>query len=160
MSKDALADLPSLTELDLSSNKLIADAMDGPIFDLPQLKALNLAKNKLSRLSAQLLSNLNLLQRLDVSNNGITVVAEDALSGLRQIRAVNISYNNLREIEPREEEKRRGAAGEKREATGQAFYCFTYRERRVRNVPRALFLVLTANWFYLDFDVFCLGHDQ
>ena len=49
--RDALADLPSLAELDLSRNKLIADAMEGHIFDLPRLEALNLSSNKLSRLN-------------------------------------------------------------------------------------------------------------
>jgi hypothetical protein len=34
--------MPSLAELDLSKNKLIADAVDGPIFNLPHLKILNL----------------------------------------------------------------------------------------------------------------------
>ena len=47
MSAEAFADMPSLAELDLSKNKLIADAVDGPIFNLPQLKILNLSFNKL-----------------------------------------------------------------------------------------------------------------
>ncbi len=51
--RQALADLPSLRELDLSDNRLIADALEGPIFDLPNLLSLNLSSNKLSRLGHQ-----------------------------------------------------------------------------------------------------------
>ena len=59
VSLQALADMPSLVELDLSDNKLIADAIDGPIFDLPNLKILNLSHNKLAILNDQLLTTLN-----------------------------------------------------------------------------------------------------
>ncbi len=111
--------MPSLTELDLSHNKLIADAIDGPIFDLPNLKILNLSFNKLALLDDQLLTTLNRLKRLDVSHNGIASMGETALQGTKfcdqstwihyflsfigvsQLDYLNISYNNLREIKPR-----------------------------------------------------------
>ncbi len=73
-----MADLPSLRKLDLSSNRLIADALEGPIFDLPNLQSLDLSFNKLSRLGHHVLSSLKSLRRLDVSNNGITSLEKDS----------------------------------------------------------------------------------
>ena len=101
MSAEAFADMPSLAELDLSKNKLIADAVDGPIFNLPQLKILNLAFNKLSKLNNKLLTSLGSLRRLDVSHNGITEMEEDVLQSVQHLDYLNISYNNLREFKPR-----------------------------------------------------------
>ena len=93
--------MPSLKELDLSDNKLITDAIDGPIFDLPNLKILNLSKNKLSLLDNRLLNSLNRLQRLDVSHNGISSVSESAFHGVGRLDYLNISHNNLRELKPK-----------------------------------------------------------
>ena len=101
VSLQALADMPSLKELDLSDNKLITDAIDGPIFDLPNLKILNLSKNKLSLLDNRLLNSLNRLQRLDVSHNGISSVSESAFHGVGRLDYLNISHNNLRELKPK-----------------------------------------------------------
>ena len=101
VSAEAFADMPSLAELDLSKNKLIADAVDGPIFNLPQLKILNLAFNKLSKLNNKLLTSLGSLRRLDVSHNGITEMEEDVLESVRHLDYLNISFNNLREFKPR-----------------------------------------------------------
>lgn len=70
--------MPSLRELDLSDNRLIADALEGPIFDLPNLSSLNLSFNKLSRLGDNVLSSLKNLKSLDVSQNGITNLQEDS----------------------------------------------------------------------------------
>jgi len=41
VSSEAFAEMPSLAELDLSRNKLLADAVDGPIFNLPQVQTQN-----------------------------------------------------------------------------------------------------------------------
>lgn len=87
--------------MDLSSNKLITDAIDGPIFDLPNLKILNLAFNKLALLDNRLLTSLNRLQRLDVSHNGISSISESAFQGVNQLDYLNVSYNNLREFKPK-----------------------------------------------------------
>ena len=93
--------MPSLAELDLSRNKLIADAVDGPIFNLPQLKILNLSFNKLSKLNNKLLTSLGSLRRLDVSHNGITEMEEDILQSVQYLDYLNISFNNLREFHPK-----------------------------------------------------------
>ena len=93
--------MPSLVELDLSNNKLIADAIDGPIFDLPNLQILNLSKNKLALLDNRLLTSLSRLKRLDVSHNGISAISESAFQGVNQLDYLNVSYNNLREFKPK-----------------------------------------------------------
>jgi len=98
VSAEAFADMPSLAELDLGRNKLIADAVDGPIFNLPHLKILNLSFNKLSKLNNKLLTSLGSLRRLDVSHNGITEMEEDVLQSVQHLDYLNISFNNLREF--------------------------------------------------------------
>jgi len=81
ISRRALADLPSLEELDLSGNKLIADALsDSPIFDLPNLRELRLADNKLAALDADVLVSLKSLKHLDLSGNAIDNLAANSLS--------------------------------------------------------------------------------
>jgi hypothetical protein len=48
VSAEAFADMPSLAELDLSRNKLIADAVDGPIFNLVPISRICFSAVKLA----------------------------------------------------------------------------------------------------------------
>lgn len=104
VSRNAFADMPSLEDLDLSDNKLMADSLETPIFgpSLPNLKSLDLSRNKLSVLDRRLFgpSTLGNLRRLDLSRNGITLTDSGALANVGRLEHLNISCNNIRELKP------------------------------------------------------------
>ena len=100
ISQDAFQDLPSLTELILSKNKLTSRSIDGQVFNLPNLKTLDVSFNKLSKITRRLLDSLSSLKRLDLAVNGIVEMEDGSLQMTRNVEYLNISYNNLREISP------------------------------------------------------------
>jgi len=100
LSEDAFADLPSLTDLNLNSNKLTSSSIDGAVFSLPNLKSLDISDNKLNKINKQLLRSLSALKRLNLAENMLTTIEPGTLQTVKHLDYLNISYNNLREVSP------------------------------------------------------------
>ena len=73
--RNALSDLRSLVELDLSDNKLIGDVLGDRVLDLPNLRILNLSKNKLARVDDTLLATLTGLRRYLLELDSLQLLA-------------------------------------------------------------------------------------
>ncbi|XP_025836410.1 carboxypeptidase N subunit 2-like [Agrilus planipennis] len=96
---DTFSDLPNVTLIDLSQNKL--SSVDDSIFSgLAKLSSLNLSSNHLKLLPFGMFKDLKKLVKLDLSHNLLTNIPVGLVSGLEALQLFTISHNQLIRIEP------------------------------------------------------------
>eukprot|EP00533_Pseudo-nitzschia_delicatissima_P001646 CAMPEP_0116089658 /NCGR_PEP_ID=MMETSP0327-20121206/6539_1 /TAXON_ID=44447 /ORGANISM="Pseudo-nitzschia delicatissima, Strain B596" /LENGTH=287 /DNA_ID=CAMNT_0003580857 /DNA_START=304 /DNA_END=1167 /DNA_ORIENTATION=- len=78
--------------LSLSEHKL--EACPSPVFDIPKLTTLDLSKNKLKKLDPNL-SNLKVLKSLNVDHNKLTPGSLNAIQSLPKLKSLSASHNLL-----------------------------------------------------------------
>lgn len=85
------------TELNLSNRKLTTLPKE-IIQNLPGLTVIDLSKNKLDELDGELLSRSRYLIKFSAKNNVLTAIPEALFRGTPQLQTVNFQVNNLRDI--------------------------------------------------------------
>lgn len=91
---DALHDLVSLQELDLSRNQI--EGIGPDIFgSLNSLKLMNFSNNKLDDLPRNIFKGLDWLKVLSVSHNKLHVIPFQVFAPLRSLRLLDLSHNRI-----------------------------------------------------------------
>ena len=90
--------LPSLTDLDLSSN-LIQTINEGDLSGLAELGSLNLEHNDLADVDDNSFRDLTALQKLDLSNNELETLTRETFIGLENMLTMDLSMNEIKNIE-------------------------------------------------------------
>ncbi|XP_030750372.1 leucine-rich repeats and immunoglobulin-like domains protein 3 [Sitophilus oryzae] len=85
--------LPSLKYVSLEQNDL-AELTPDEFQDLPKLSRMNLSGNKIT-LTKGLFKNIPSLTFLDLSNNSITNITENVFMGLKNLESLDLSNNQL-----------------------------------------------------------------
>lgn len=91
----AILACPSITHLDLSSNKLDGEAL-GTLATMPRLTHLNVSCNRITKLPDSLAS-LVTLRSLDISSNYLTALSP-CIWGMQDLRELNASFNRITSV--------------------------------------------------------------
>lgn len=98
----SLADLNSLTQLDISENHIGDIVRDEDVLpNLPKLTDFNLSSNKICNLHKDVFENVkNSLQTLNLGDNCFSKIPAASIRGFKQLLALHFHKNRIRQLEP------------------------------------------------------------